>query len=279
MEQSQQLIRDAEANKVGLFPTKGNTNANFDWALAPVSQSSVRASDVDENYLVIGVHVDAAIQMKIVQHEYVDFSKLLPCGRFSKGDDDNRLELVSKGGLTYFMPVSDRENASINSFGKWEQAYHVFSNIYTRAHPSKATELIQYNHIIHYASTSFIWENVYMYDREFHMHMSHYPSHSWAIILQQAWSMYLKDRLPPKGEHSPNTSNTANRSPGSGKIKEPCRRFNQGKYNRGAACHYEHRCTVPECGKYGHGAHICRKRKNNKNAGNDRASNNRTQMS
>ena len=40
--------------------------------------------------------------------------------------------------------------------------------------------------------------------------------------------------------------------------KEPCRRFQRGWCNYGLNCKFEHRCTI--CNKYGHGAHLCRKR-------------------
>ena len=46
-----------------------------------------------------------------------------------------------------WVPVKD--NISINIFAKWEQAFRIFSKIYTEKYPEKATELIQYNCIIH----------------------------------------------------------------------------------------------------------------------------------
>ena len=80
--------------------------------------------------------------------EYIDFAKLLPRDRLMC-EENNQMEIVCKGGLTYFVPVSDREaNGQINNFFKWEQAFHMFANIYTQAYPHKATKLIQYNHLI-----------------------------------------------------------------------------------------------------------------------------------
>ena len=223
----------------------------------------MKASEADENYLVIGAHVDPATEQKIINHQYVDFAKLVPKSRFCK-TDDNRLELVSKGGLMYFVPVSDREDTNISNFGKWEQAFRVYCNIYMRSFPEKASQLIQYNHVIHHAFTFFTWENVYMYDKEFRMHMSHYPNRNWAIILQQVWSMYLKDRLPYRSDTTPSSYTSGghhgNAKNNGEKINEPCRRFNKGKCPNGPSCKYEHHCTVPKCGKFGHGAHICRKR-------------------
>ena len=239
-----------------MFGTSGNGE------LLPfqLNQSNLTSfQSVDDNYLVIGNHVDAATKQKICNHEYVDFAKLLPRNRINR-DEDHRMELVMKGNSTYFIPVSDREGSIISSFGKWEQAFRVFSNLYSRFHPSKATELIQYNHVIYTVSTTYVWDNVYTYDKEFRMHISNFPSRSWAVILQQAWSMYLKDRFVTD-DHSKFNQNR-------NKSKEICKCFNRGKCPNGLSCRYEHRCSVEGHGKFGHGAHNCRKRLNRESGGN-----------
>ena len=116
--------------------------------------------------MLVGSYVDKLTKQKIGNGEYVDFSKLMPKDRIS-GEDDQRMEMINKGGMNYWLLVSDREAVSINSYIRWEQAFHVFNNIYTEFHLHKAGELIQYNHIIHTASQTYVWENVYRYDREF----------------------------------------------------------------------------------------------------------------
>ena len=95
----------------------------------------------------------------------------------------------------YFVPASDREGHLISSFNKWEQAFRSYSNIYLQAHPQKAMELIQYNHVILMASLSYVWDNVYTYDKEFCSHLAVFLERSWGVILQQAWSMCLKDKI------------------------------------------------------------------------------------
>ena len=249
MEESERVIREAEALKAWLYATPGNCSRNLSsWNNELANHSVHQSSLVDENYLVIGTHVDPNLQQKIINCEYVDFSK-----RISKGNmmvnEDHRMELVSKGGLTYFVPVSDCDSIVINSFSRWEQAFRVFSNIFTRAHPQKASELIEYNHVIHTASGTFTWDNVYTYDKEFRMHLSNYPQLSWAVILQQALSMYLKDRI--FRDHNQSGGNQFRQ-----KSNETCRRYNKGKCPNGASCKYVHKCE--ECGKFGHSAHICR---------------------
>ena len=97
-----------------------------------------------------------------------------------------------------------------------------------------------------------------MYDKEFRMHLGAFPDRSWAIILQQTWSMYLKDRV----NFNNNQNRSWNRSAKGGK-KEVCRRYNKGLCTSRRNCNYEHKCL--ECGKFGHGAHICHKKSQNAN--------------
>ena len=110
------------------------------------------------------------------------------------GGHDDKLELIYKNSQTFFVLACDCDTISITSFHRWEQAFRIFSNIYLKERPDRASELIQYNHVIFTASNTFTWENVYQYDREFRIHLGSFPERSWDIILQQAWSMYLKDR-------------------------------------------------------------------------------------
>ena len=155
--------------------------------------------------------------------------------------------------MTFLSPVAERDSFHVNSYFKWEQAFRVYSNVLTARFPQKATELLQCNHTIHTASTSYVWENVYDYDKEFRRHIERHPTRSWSVILQQVWTMILKDRL--KQESFLNRHKNS-----SGKKNEPCRCFNKGKCNFGLSCKYEHRCSVEKCSKFGHGAHMCRLR-------------------
>ena len=201
--------------------------------------------------------MDKAIHQKIVNNEYVDFARLLAKDKILRSDnEDTRMEIINRRGASFFVPFQE-SNMTVSNFGKWEQVYRIFSNIYTKAYPWKSTELIQYNHVIFNASQNFVWDNVYTYDKEFRMHISNFPQRSWSVILQQAWSICLKDRLSAnKYEGAGSHQNPKQKN----KIHEPCRRYNKGLCRNGASCKYEHRCTVPDCGKFGHGAHICQLR-------------------
>ena len=156
--------------------------------------------------------------------------------------------------MTFLAPVSERETLHISSYSCWEQAFRVFSNIMTGKFPEKATQLLQCNHTIHAASTTYLWDNVYAYDKEFRQHISHHPERPWNVILQQAWTMLLKDRVKNDKTCFQKCGKFNKRD------KEPCRIFNKGRCTFGLSCKFDHCCSVKKCGKFDHGAHICRLR-------------------
>ena len=124
----------------------------------------VHSAMVDENFLLVAAHVDEGTRKKITEGGYVDFAKLIPRDKVLE-EEDGQMQIVVKDGQTYFVPI--QESTAIKSYAKWEQAFRVFSDIYTRAHPHRSGELIQYNHIIHTISHTYVWDNVYKYDKEF----------------------------------------------------------------------------------------------------------------
>ena len=101
--QADRMIRDSEAAKARMMATPGNTeflNPQFNLHQAAL---------VDEKYVVIGGNVEEYLQNKIVNHEYVNFAKLLPKDRMSS-EEDHRMELVCKGGMTFFCSSVRQRN-------------------------------------------------------------------------------------------------------------------------------------------------------------------------
>ena len=137
-QQAKKVIREAEASRATALNNKGMFSAEFNKAQS--------ATDFGENYIVIGSHIDNSTKERIWKGEYIDFSKLLP--KSVSHADDEWMELVNRGGQSFFVPISDRESGNISNFGKWEQAFRIFMNVYTQRFPEKAGDLIQYNHII-----------------------------------------------------------------------------------------------------------------------------------
>ena len=149
-EQANEVIKNAERAKERMFEVPGRQ---------PLLNSGVVTGSVasmDEDYQMIDAHVEESFKLKIVNWEYIDFSKLLSRGRTIREDEHQCLEIINKNGLSYLSPVSDRQNVQINSYAKWEQAFRVYSNIITSRYPEKAPELLQYNHTLHSASLAYI---------------------------------------------------------------------------------------------------------------------------
>ena len=249
-EQARRAIRDAEGKKAKIFPTTGES-------VLPDNFNSI--VKIDHDYQLVGSHIHQTTREKIARGKYVDFGKLLPKDRILAEEDDC-LELVIKQGRTFWSPVS--ESVTINGYNRWEQAFRIYSDIFTRNNPQRSSELLQYHHIIHSISTSYTWENVYSYDKEFRIHISKHPKRSWAVILQQAWSMRLRDRLTHVSQNNvqgfsalPKNVMDANGT----KINDYCKRYNRGYCKFGASCCFEHRCSY--CNKFGHSILQCSKLK------------------
>ena len=244
-ERSAQVLTEAEQAKGRMLPTPGKHNF-------------LHTAMVDETYIVVANHVDELTVAKIQQGDYVNFGKLIPRDRVVS-HEEQRLELVLRGGKSFYVPVNDAAN--ITSYAKWEQAFRVYSNIYTKVHAHRSCELIEYNHVIHTVAQHYVWDNDYMYNKDFCIHMSRNPNWNWGVILQQVWSLRLRDRLSGTNHTFQNSSFT---SPNGGshreqgqKSNEPCRRYNRGKCMAGTSCRYDHCCSY--CFKFGHTILTCRK--------------------
>ena len=176
------MIREAEKSRVRLYDVPGKLN---------LANQDIQA--MDNKYQMIDAHVDDSMKRKIINYEFVGLSKLLPKNK--SWDGDHRLEIVNKNGMTFLSPIADRDNMQISSYNRWEQAFRIYSSILTTTYPEKSSELLQYNHTISTVAASYSWENVYTYDHEFRQHISQFPSRVWNVILQQTWTMLLKDQI------------------------------------------------------------------------------------
>ena len=217
--QGDAMLKDAQARRSRAYEVAGENSAD------QVEQGILQIREklgpndfyrsVDDDYMLIASHLDQSIREKIVNSEYIDFAKLLRRDRSNIGGDDEfgqqKMVMVNKGGMSYWVPLQDKQK-TIDSYARWDQAFKVYLDVYTTKFPHGTTELIQYGHIIQTTSFSYAWDNVYMYDREFRRHMERHPDRSWGVIPQQAWTMFLKNRV----NTTPNNNNKFGVSNGSG---------------------------------------------------------------
>ena len=171
-DKADKLIQEAELAKGKIFTTSGKNRINCDRFKANAAKEMIHLVLVDEEYSVVGSHLDKNTVNKIRKGEYVDFAKLIPRDKIAM-EEDNHLQPVYKDGQVFWQPPV--ETTDITNYHKLELAFRVFSKVYTMYHPQRATELIQYGNDIHTASLTFTWDNVYMYDKEFRLHMDNHP--------------------------------------------------------------------------------------------------------
>ena len=251
MDQAQQTVKDlvvrSEQQKIARDPAQG------------MFMTQDRYSDlVDVEFFHITCHVDPNLRMKIEAGQFVDLDKLLLKERpTSVSQNESRMGIYQRDGLTYFAPASDKDN-KITNVRKWEQAFRVYAAIYSKANPHRSSEIWQYVYTINTAASSYHWNNVAEYDYTFRQLMGTYPQRSWAKTYLQGWNLSMRDPIS-KGQSSQNkNSNNPNNN---------CWAFNKGKCFDRNCQNGDHKCSY--CGKWGHGLHNCRKRKRNQGGRSD----------
>ena len=187
-------------------------------------------------------------------------------------NDCEKLEWVRNDNGTFLMPA--KKPSRINSFRRWEQAFHIYTTIYCGKNPTRAREIWQYISVINTAASSFVWENVYNYDIIFRQLMQYNPNRSWAITYSHMWNLSMRTPLPQRSSgHSFNASGGGGFSqPGfAGKSQQNplnhqqrkrksnyCWSFNKGmKCKFGSKCKFIERCSY--CDAASHGVHNCPK--------------------
>ena len=168
-ERSEQLIRDAEKAKARMFDISANKQ------LQGINEF-MHSAMVDESFKFMGVHIDESTRNKIQSFAYIDLARLLPRDKIVE-QEDNRLTWVQKNGQPWLVPAPEynNSNGNINSDAKWYIAFRIYSEILTAKYPTKASELIQYEHIIYTVAQTYAWQNVYLYDKDFRIHISKNP--------------------------------------------------------------------------------------------------------
>ena len=115
-QEAQKIICDAERAKAQLTRLSGK---EFDTHYPE-----------DDQIFYLGAHVDKALQNKIKKGEVdIDFAKLITK---RKHKDEDKIDIVSRGGKSYVLPTLDKATAVIGSYKKWEQAFRIFCSISRR---------------------------------------------------------------------------------------------------------------------------------------------------
>lgn len=248
-----QMILEAERQKLNLeWPVPGRgliqRPSNLQELLDNPGSHNL---ECDNNLHGLSVHLDFLTISKIEMGEFMDLSKLLPSDKVVPDEEPNRLQLVNQDGRLGVAPFTDKDAVAINSFKRWELAFDVYAGVYTQAHPKRGPEILEYKHIIRRAADTYVWQNVYDYDKVHRTHMHKNPGRTWSKKHKDAWSDHVKIY-----HHLVLNQPAEILAPG--KRRKPCRYFNKnGRCTKGSSCEFDHRCSF--CGLFGHGRHNCRK--------------------
>ena len=221
----------------------------------------------DDEFFHTTCHIDASLKEKIERGGFVALEKLIQRKTQLEPKDD-RLQLINKDGVSYFVPSIDRET-KIDNIRKWEQAFRVYTTIYCSANPTRSGEILQYTDVIHRAASTFSWDNVAKYDYVFRQLMAAKPHRSWAKVYTQMWNITLNEPLKKFQESHNYQGKTSQR-----KRESVCWKFNKTGCSFGKNCKFEHKCSY--CGGYSHGASTCNKKqgkKSDKGKGGNNSSN------
>ena len=143
----------------------------------------------------------------------MELEKLLPRNRFPhKLGEDNRMEMVNRDGMTFFVPATDKD-CSITNVRRWDQAFRIYAAIYCKANPTRSAEIWQYVYTIHTAASSFSWENVAWYDYTFRQLMAVKPKCSWAKTYLQFWNLAMRNPINGQSNISNNNSSGSGNKP------------------------------------------------------------------
>ena len=211
-ELTDKLILESEKFKADLVTPKGM----LDIQVIPRIDREIelmRKFDNDDDFFYISCHIDPQIKQKIERGEFVDLEKLLPKERSAGGfsmNDDNRIRLCQEEGETFLAPV--KATPKIGSIRKWDSAFRIYTTIYSQANPERASELLQYAHVINTAASNYPWENVAFYDFTFRHLMASKPWRSWAKTYTQGWNLALNSvsSFRSSGYGGASTSNNNN---------------------------------------------------------------------
>ena len=100
------------------------------------------------------------------------------------------MEMVSRDGMTYFVPASEKD-VKINGIRRWEQAFWVYAAIYCKENLLRSAEIWQYIYVINTAASTYQWEDVAWYDYTFRQVMSLNPQRSWGKTYGQLWNLAM----------------------------------------------------------------------------------------
>ena len=109
-QQADRIVREAEAGKARIFDVTGEQQV-YENENVLLNNAFLHALSVDKSYQLIGGHLTDSVKRKICDGEYTDYGKLLPRDKVRQEEDD-RVEILNKGGKMILAPFSGRDSVT-----------------------------------------------------------------------------------------------------------------------------------------------------------------------
>ena len=185
-------ILEAERAKAAVnCPAPGTLLDVNDYKAPPLN---IHADLNDGHYFTSTSHVEEKCEKKCYRGRFVEMEEILPKNKNRLSDETNRFNLIhKKNGSVYAVPA--KEETKITNVRRWDQAFRIYSTLYSRANPERASEILQYADTINDAACTFTWENVAYYDYHFRKLMDKNPERSWAKINTHLWAKAMRDHV------------------------------------------------------------------------------------
>ena len=114
---------EAEKVKGNLASAKGKSPDSFEETVKQLYHLR-KTEDNDDDFFHVTCHIEQNLKEKIENGEFIELERLLSRDASYRLHEEKRVELVSKGGSTFFAPVQDRES-QISGIKRWDQAFRV----------------------------------------------------------------------------------------------------------------------------------------------------------
>ena len=222
-----------------------------------VSNSVPLGRENTSHALKIWASVPQATIDEIVTGQFVDFQQLIPPSPLEEQSPSYVLALNDhqSGSLTF--TTQSRAGRKIVNLDLWLEAWTVFAAVYVNAHPSRAAELLAYQHQVLKAHKKFTFAAVAEYDRAFRHSLANDATLRWNVTPHTLYTTVFDARaVRPFRSGAAVASGTAPLPTGTTPVSTDfCRLFNRGICRR-VSCSYTHRCST--CNSDSHGARTCR---------------------
>ena len=149
----------------------------------------------------LGIYVPQAMKEKIWEGAYIDLSSLYTdtASTVLARADSNYVTVVIEGDQLVLRKAS-AASKKVDTFEKWQSAFHTYMAIYLTKHPTRAAELLKYMDIIRLATTLYPGLGWKRYDEQFRIKQTSDPTRSWGNLDMELWLTVVA--LPVQVSHS-----------------------------------------------------------------------------